>query len=120
VTEPTPHVGGSSVTRAEPTDVVGRVSRRLTRGLVAANVVGALVAYVYLQFLAPGAFSPGGGLGNGSVSLVVLVVYLGGAIVVSLRLIRPRTRVPRGRPRGARRRRRTANPPWGFLVGSCR
>ena len=61
---------------------------------MAANIAGGLVAFVFLQFIAPGSSVRGPGSSKFVVYLVVAVGYAAAAIVLSLRLVRPRVVEP--------------------------
>ena len=74
---------------SEPAAELAGVPRRILRTAVAANATGAVLVYLYLQFLAPGAYNPHASQTDGIVSLVVMAIYLPLSVAVVVRVMRP-------------------------------
>ncbi|MHB8438862.1 MAG: adenylate/guanylate cyclase domain-containing protein [Acidimicrobiales bacterium] len=70
-------------------DEVVSAPARIIRTSVTANAVGAALVYLYLQFLAPGAYNPKGSFSDAVISMVVMAIYMVGSIVAVIRLLDP-------------------------------
>jgi len=64
------------------------IPRRILRTTVTANALGAGLVYLYLQFLAPGAYDPRSPQTDGVVSLAVMALYMTLSVAVITRLLR--------------------------------
>lgn len=74
---------------SEPAAELAGVPRRIVRTAVAANAIGAVLVYLYLQFLAPGAYNPHLSKTPGVISLAVMALYLPLSVAAVVKVMGP-------------------------------